>query len=128
MSPRIRGAWGMGRFAPILLLAVLFCSRFPGDQALLLPPSYSMSFEGPALLLECVAILKNKGEKGLVESFRAKMREERRACLDQMLQSLAPEPDFTTEDFRRSLKLVGPDKYQLLPDPAIAKKLGDRIG
>ena len=118
----------MGReFALVLLLAALFCSCLPGDQALI-RPSYGMSFEGPALSLECVATLKNKGEEGLVESFRVKTRAERRVCLDQILQSLTPEPDFTTEDFERSLKPTGRGGYQLLPDPAIAKKMTNRIG
>ena len=115
------------RLALLLLLAALFCSCLPGDQALI-RPSYGMSFEGPALSLECVATLKNKGEEGLVESFRAKTRAEQRVCLDQILESLTPEPDFTTEDFERSLKPASRGGYELLPDPAIAKKMTNRIG
>ena len=114
--------------ATVLLVTALSWSSLWAEQPLIQPSWYGVSFEGPALSLECVATLKNKGEGGLVESFRAKSSSERRLCLAQLLQSLTPEPDFTPEDFQRSLKQTVQGQYELAPDPAIAQKMTNRMG
>ena len=45
-----------------------------------------------------------------------------------MLQSLAPEPDFTAEEFQRSLKQNVQGDYELAPAAAIARKMTHRLG
>jgi hypothetical protein len=102
-------------------------SLLSAEQLLIQPSFYGYSFEGPALRLECVATLK-RGEEGLTASFRLKSAGERRLCLDQLLQSLPPEPDFTADDFRRALKQNAQGDYFLDSGRAMGDRLGVNIG
>src|SRR5262249_22730192 len=95
--------------------------------ALIQPSSYGSSFEGPALALECVAVLKRGEERRLVEIFRAKSSRERRVCLDQLLRSLTPSPDFTAADFQRALKPNARGDYELAANHALSNRLGVNI-
>jgi hypothetical protein len=86
--------------------------------------NYDFSFEGPALKLACIAILKNEHVEGLIARFRNMPEEERHVCLSQLSQSLNPAPDFTAEDVEHSITPGG----QLIPeDPELAKRMNNRI-
>ena len=65
-----------------------------------------MRFEGAALRLPCVAELK-KGQKAFADSFPKKSASQRSTCLNELLVSLSPEPEFTARDFELSLTLDG---------------------
>jgi len=103
-----------------------FCVCLAAGQPIRQPNSYGYRFEGPALKLQCVALLKSAGA-GFSEAVRAKAPEGRRACLGQLLESLTPEPDFTTADFQAAL--ARNLNRNLIPeDPQLAQRMGDRIG
>jgi GNAT superfamily N-acetyltransferase len=99
----------------LVVSAFIIVSR-RAQQALIQPSSYGMDFVGHALTLECVAALKGGDERHLVETFRAKSGSERRVCLDQLQQSLTPEPDFTAGDFQRLLKQNARGSYEFGSD------------
>jgi len=79
-----------------LIVSAFVIVSLRAQHVLIQPSSYGTSFDGQALALECVAALKGDDARRLVEIFRAKSNRERRVCLDQLQQSLTPEPDFNT--------------------------------
>ena len=117
---------GQKRFAGVIVSA-LFGTFLSAQQVLVQPSSYDTTFEGPALRFECVAELKRRGEEAFAESFRLKSIRERRLCLDQLLQALRPEPDFTAEDFRRALKRNTQGDYVLDSNRAMSARIGVNI-
>lgn len=108
----------------ILLASALFGASLIAEQPILQPKSYGFSFEGPAINLECVAALKSDPGK-FIESVRSKSSDACRACVDQLLQSLAPEPEFTAEDFENAIQSDGNLTAQ---NPELALKMGNRLG
>src|ERR1044071_5113955 len=105
-----------------LMLASL-CGSSLYAQVLMQPSTYASGIEGDALRLPCIAELKRLGSDRFAESFRTKSAAERRTCLDQLLQSLTPAPDFTPADFRRALKRNDHGEYDLIAD----RRMTDRI-
>src|SRR5205814_1785327 len=90
------------------------------------PNSYGWAFDGPALALECVGALKTAAAE-FPKYFAAKRIAERRVCLDKLLQSLTPEPDFTSDDF---FSVISRDpNHNLAPaDPQLSLRMTRRIG
>jgi hypothetical protein len=62
----------------------------------------NQNLDGPAASLECVALLEH-GDTGLIEAFAKKSKAAQKTCIDQLLQSLTPEPEFTAEEVERAL-------------------------
>lgn len=90
------------------------------------PNSYGWAFDGPALALECVGVLR-AGAAAFPKYFAAKRTAERRVCLDQLFQSLTPEPDFTADDFSNAISRES--NHDLAPaDPQLSLRMTRRIG
>jgi hypothetical protein len=86
-------------------------------------PNVGWSFEGPALSLECVALLKADPTR-FTETIRSRPPDSRRACVNQLLRSLTLEPEFTAADFRKATA-----KGSFLPDsPELSRRMGGRVG
>ena len=90
------------------------------------PNSYGWAFDGAALALECVGALKT-GAAAFPKYFAAKPTTERRVCLDQLFQSLTPEPDFTSDDFF-SVMARDPNHNLAPADPELSLRMTRRIG
>jgi len=108
----------------LLHLTHLFCQE--AEHPLLRPNSYGTNFDGPALALECVALLK-ADTAGFVAKVRAKSPAERRKCVNELVQSLTPEPEFTAKDFETAI-LADPDHNLSPSDPNLAARMGSRLG
>ncbi len=116
----------MERAGTALLLAATFCSCLTAEQPIRQPNSYGNSFNGPALALECVARLKADPAR-FFQTVRSESPEARRTCVNQLLQSLTPEPEFTAEDFQNAL--TRDPHGNLSPEsPQLARKMMDRLG
>src|SRR4051812_28944412 len=112
----------MGSRTSILLTAAISCCCLSADQPIM-QPNMSWSFEGPALSLECVALLKVDPTR-FPAAVRSRSPDSRRACVDQLLQSLTPEPELTAEDFRKATA-----NGSLWPDsPELGRRMGGRLG
>jgi hypothetical protein len=90
------------------------------------PNSYGWDFDGPALGLECVGALKTSAA-GFPQRFAAKSTDERRVCLDQLFQSLTPEPDFTSGDFFHAIS-QDPNHNLAPADRELSLRMVRRIG
>src|ERR1019366_5852252 len=115
----MRGLW-------IGLLSVACSFSQAVEHPIPQPNSYGWPFDGPALALECVGALK-RGAAEFPKYFAAKRTAERRVCLDQLFQSLTPEPDFTSDDF---FTVISRDpNHNLAPtDPQLSIRMTRRTG
>lgn len=110
----------MGPAIAVLLAAALSCSL---SAQPIVQPNMSWSFDGPALSLECVALVK-ADSAGFVQAVRSKPPDSRRRCVSELLESLTPEPDYTSEDFRRATV-----SGSLWPDtPELSRRMVGRLG
>ena len=118
----------MERLVCTILVAAAWCHSQAGNHPILQPNSYGYSFEGPALALECVALLKANPDPGSFFSLiRAKSPQDRQECLNQLLQALTPEPDFTADDFRTAM--AEEPYHNLVPkDRELSDRMLNRIG
>lgn len=115
----MRGLW-------IGLLSVVCSFSQAVEHPIPQPNSYGWAFDGPALALECVGPLKTSAAE-FPKYFAAKPTAERRVCLDQLFQSLTPEPDFTSDDFFSSISRD--PNHNLAPtDPELSLRMVRRIG
>jgi hypothetical protein len=115
----MRGLW-------IGLLSVVCSFSQAVEHPIPQPNSYGSAFDGPALALECVGALKT-GAPEFPKYFAAKPTAERRVCLDQLFQSLTPEPDFTSDDFFNAISRD--PNHNLAPtDPELSLRMVRRIG
>jgi hypothetical protein len=110
----------MGSGTAVLLTAVISCCLNAEQPILRL--HISSSFEGPALSLECVSLLKADPTRFL-ETVRSKPLASRRTCVNQLLQSLTPEPEFTEEDFRKATA----DGSFRPENPELNRRMGGRL-
>jgi hypothetical protein len=86
-------------------------------------PNVSWSFDGPALSLKCVALLKIDPTR-FVQTVRSEPPDSRRTCVNQLLQSLTPEPEFTAEDFHKATV-----KGSLWPESSeLTRRMVGRLG
>lgn len=107
------------------LLVIIVLTSSLAAQPIRQLKSYSDSFEGPALALECVGLLK-ADPAHFLETVRSKAPDARRICVNELMQSITSEPEFTSDDFQ---KAVERDPLNLLPeDPRLARRMAQRIG
>lgn len=121
----------MHRSLGALILVGFYVAPLPSfcqapEHPIIQPNSFGYGFEGPALSLGCVALLKADPQQ-FVERVRAKPPQARRDCVQDLLQSLTPEPEFTAEEFQRSIER-DPHRNLLPADPELAKRMGYRLG
>jgi hypothetical protein len=109
-------------------VGLLLCQVSSAQEVLIQPSEYGTSFEGPALRFHCVAVLKQRGEEGLVQHFKMASRAERARCLNEILQSLTPEPDFSAADWKRALRRKPDGSYTLAAEGGVEQRIGDRLG
>lgn len=116
----------MERLKVALLLGAVCGYGQTAEHVIPQPHSFGYSFEGAALAKPCVAALKTEPAVFL-RRFPATPPQMRRPCVDQLLQALTWEPDFTAQEFQA---IIANDPHRNLSpkDPEVARRIQNRLG